>query len=361
MSGEDAGRCDMIAILRGLAIGALGGALFWLAGIPAPWLAGSMIAAVVAVFAGVTIGMPDWLRAAAFIFLGIQTGTSVTWETVERAAQWPLSIAFLGLTVVAVTWAGMQFYMRARKRDAATALFASQPGALSLVLLLADEAKADMRHVAIAQCIRLFFLVAVLPALIVQLSPPETAHIAPQIGGILDIALLVIAATGAGLLLERLNVPAGLFLGPTLAGAALELAGAIHGAAPSSLLIPANVTLGVMIAARFKNFSLADFREAMGEGVGGFLIALGVAAAGAGIASWVAGLPFALTLLAFSPGGLDAMTIIAFALNLDPAYVGAHQLARYFGLAAAMPWVTGFVLRRMAAISPGARQGIQED
>jgi uncharacterized membrane protein AbrB (regulator of aidB expression) len=92
-----------------------------------------------------------------------------------------------------------------------------------------------------------------------------------------------------------------------------------------------------------------------------WLIALGVAAAGAGIASWAAGLPFALTLLAFSPGGLDAMTIIAFALNLDPAYVGAHQLARYFGLAAAMPWVTGVVLRRMAAISPGARQGIQED
>jgi hypothetical protein len=41
---------------------------------------------------------------------------------------------------------------------------------------------------------QLFFLVAVLPVLIVQLSPPETARIAPQIGGILDIALLVIAA-----------------------------------------------------------------------------------------------------------------------------------------------------------------------
>jgi len=34
-----------------------------------------------------------------------------------------------------------------------------------------------------------------------------------------------------------------------------------------------------------------------------WLIALGVAAAGAGIASRAAGLPFALTLLAFSPGG----------------------------------------------------------
>ena len=32
----------------GLAIGALGGLVFWLLGIPAPWLAGSMIAAIIA-------------------------------------------------------------------------------------------------------------------------------------------------------------------------------------------------------------------------------------------------------------------------------------------------------------------------
>ena len=36
--------------LTGLLIGAAGGVLFWLAGIPAPWLAGSMIAGVIAIF-----------------------------------------------------------------------------------------------------------------------------------------------------------------------------------------------------------------------------------------------------------------------------------------------------------------------
>ena len=59
---------------------------------------------------------------------------------------------------------------------------------------------------------------------------------------------------------------------------------------------------------------------------------------------------FALTLLAFSPGGLDAMTIMAFSLNLDPAYVGVHQMARYIGLALLMPAVTGYVLRRMGEL-----------
>ena len=138
-------------------------------------------------------------------------------------------------------------------------------------------------------------------------------------------------------------------LGPMLASAALELSGVISGTAPASILIPANIVLGVMIGARFSHFTFTEFREALREGFSGFLIALVIAMAGAGITSAVSGLPLALTLLAFSPGGLDAMTIMAFSLNLDPAYVGAHQMARYLGLALLMPMVTAYVLRRMGA------------
>ena len=44
-------------------IGLAGGLAFWLLGMPAPWLAGSMMAAIIAVFSRVRIGTPDWLRA----------------------------------------------------------------------------------------------------------------------------------------------------------------------------------------------------------------------------------------------------------------------------------------------------------
>ena len=336
--------------LAGLAFGTFGGALCWLAGIPAPWLAGSMIACVIAVFSGAPLGMPDWLKALSFIFLGIQTGTSVTWDTVDRAAHWPLSIVLLAVTVIAVTWGCVWYYVKRRSWDGPTALFASLPGALSLVLLLASATTADMRRVTIAQCIRLFFLVAVLPSLIRLLSPAEVFHVPPPvIGSAGELALLVAVSAAAGFGLERLRVPAGLMLGPMLASALMQLSGAVTGAAPLSILIPANVVLGVMIAARFKGFSLAELRMALGEGFSGFLIALGIAMAGAGLASGLAELPYALTLLAFSPGGLDAMTIMAFALNLDPAYVGAHQMARYLLLALLMPVATAFVLQRMGA------------
>jgi uncharacterized protein len=54
-------------------------------------------------------------------------------------------------------------------------------------------------------------------------------------------------------------------------------------------------------------------------------------------ASEVSAIPLALTLVAFAPGGLEAMTIMAFALNLDPAYVGAMQIARYVGISVFLP------------------------
>lgn len=345
----------MRGTIGGLVVGGLGGALFWWLGFPAPWLAGAMVFGIAAAFAGLPPFMPGWLKTLAFIFLGIQTGMSVTWETVDRAVRWPLSIAFLALTMLAVTWACTWYYMRRRDWDGPTALFASLPGALALVLLLASESKADMRRVTIAQCIRLVCLVGALPSLISWLSPQlAVADPAAVAGGGFELALLIAVSTAAGFGLERLRIPAGMLLGPMLASAALELSGLVTGAAPASLLIPANVVLGVLIAARFSDFTFREFLQALSGGFSGFVVALGIAMAGAAITTLVADLPFALTLLAFAPGGLEAMTIIAFSLNLDPAYVGAHQLARYLGLSLLMPLVSAYVLRRMGGPEPGA-------
>ena len=344
----------MISVVRALAVGAIGGALAFVIGVPAPWLAGSLVATIIAVYSNQNLELPDWLRTLAFILLGIQTGTAVNSDTLYRAAQWPLSIVCMSVTVVIIVWACMLYYERLRKWDRATAYFASLPGALSMVILLASTSGADMRRVTISQCVRLFFLIAALPVVIVFISPAtDVAAATPVAASIFEIIVLVVVSAVTGLLFERLRVPAGLILGSALASAALGLGDVIHGGAPGSILIPANVILGVMIGLRFKGISLPELRTVLGDGFAGFAVAMVIAVAGALFTSVVAGLPFALTLLAFAPGGLEAMTIMAFALNLDPAYVAAHQVARYIGLVLLMPAVTSFVLHRnVAAAQP---------
>jgi membrane AbrB-like protein len=286
------------------------------------------------------------LRTLAFILLGIQTGGSVSWGTLERAAQWPLSVSLLAVSVVAVTAACAYFFRRLHRWDRATALFASLPGALSLTLALADEARADMQRVTIAQCIRLFFLVAALPAVISLMSAPPAVLLPTATYDLRSIFLLIMACSAGGFLLERLRIPAGFILGAIFVSAVLHLAGSVIGGTPNVILIPTNVILGVMIGGRFKGLPFAEIRLLYREGFAGFLLALSISSVGAALASGFGGLPLPLTLLAFSPGGLEAMTIMAFALNLDPAYVAAHQVARYLGICIVMPPLAAWLMGR---------------
>jgi len=60
-------------------------------------------------------------------------------------------------------------------------------------------------------------------------------------------------------------------------------------------------------------------------------------------------LPVGDVVMAFAPGALEAMTTLAFALNLDPAYVGTHHIARLIFVSLVVPVVVHAVRRRAAA------------
>lgn len=331
-------------IIRTLIVGFAGGLAAWAIGMPAPWLAGSLLASIVALAAGWTLVLPDGLRRATFILLGLQIGLSVTPDTIERAQHWPLSILGLAISVIVIVAVSMRYFRSFAGWDRASALFASLPGALSLVLLLAEGSRADARKVVVAQCIRLMLLVVLLPLLIQSIAPQLQGMAAAQTHRFGDALILVAASTLAGLAFEKLSVPAGLILGAAIASAALVVSGWVSSAFPGMLLVPANVVLGIMIGTRLSGTSLADLRAMGAAGLVAFLLALVVAVAAAALTSSITGLPFALTMLAYAPGGLEAMTIMAFALGLDPAFVAAHQIARYAGLVIFMPWVTRFML-----------------
>jgi len=49
--------------------------------------------------------------------------------------------------------------------------------------------------------------------------------------------------------------------------------------------------------------------------------------------------------MAYAPGGLEAMTILSFALHLDPAFVGVHHLARFLFVSLAIPIAVRVLLK----------------
>jgi uncharacterized protein len=332
-----------------VAAGGAGGALATVFNLPAGWLVGSMIVCAALVMAGVPLIMPDWIRQAIFVLLGVSMGSAFTPETIATMFKWPASLAGLTVAVVGVVVTGVAFLHRVAHWDKPTAFFASVPGAMSYVLALSLRSPADTRLVVVAQMLRLMILMAVLP-IIVRMTMPFGAPIrppadAPVLGLFAGLAIEIALGFAAGFLLEWLKVPAGLMLGGMIAGAAIHLSGTVVGTMPAIILNPSQVLLGAFIGLRFSGTDLRLLGKAAIPSLATFVIAIAISAGTAYAVAAMLHLPLGQVLVAFAPGGLEAMTILAFVLGLDPAYVGVHQLARFLGLSLALPFIARLYLK----------------
>jgi membrane AbrB-like protein len=133
-------------------------------------------------------------------------------------------------------------------------------------------------------------------------------------------------------LLARLRVPGGMLLGAMVASALLHGSGLVEGGPPVWLQATGFVATGALIGSRFRGTSLAVLRGTLPGAVGSVLLALALSAAFAALGAALLGLPFGRLWLAYAPGGVEAMAVMALALGLDPAFVGAHHVVRLLGL-----------------------------
>ena len=125
---------------------------------------------------------------------------------------WPASFAILAVSLVALI-AGSYWWLHGRCGwDRNAALLSSLPGALSFVLAAAEDLKADLKKVAIAQSIRLLILMELLPIIALVVGHPSRGRPAELRVAGRDLAILF-AAAWARLLLERLGLPGGWMLG----------------------------------------------------------------------------------------------------------------------------------------------------
>ena len=281
-----------------------------------------------------------------FLVLGIYSGTGVTHDTINQMRTWPASFAILAGSLVVVVF-GSYWWLNKRcgwaKNDA---LLASLPGALSFVVAAAEGLKADMKKVAISQSIRLIILIEAVPlvALVVghpSSSPPLTGR---PIAGLGDLGLLFAAGLAASLLMNRLKIPGGWILGGLSATAALVLSNVVDAQLPQLLVVPCSIALGCIAGSRFRPGDLALLPHLAGPALGAFLIAATISVIAASTISFFFGIDIIQTLLAFAPGALEGLTVLAYQMNIDPAYVAAHHVVRFVALVIAVP----LIARRLA-------------
>jgi membrane AbrB-like protein len=338
-----------------LMIATVGGAILGLARFPAGWLSGAILAVTVAALMRRPMVIPAPLGRACIVAVGISLGSAVTPATLMRMAAWPASLVALALAMIAVT-AAVAFYLhRVHGWDALSALFAAAPGALAQSLALAADTEADVRSVAMVQAVRILVLTVGLP---LGFAAFGVAGVAPARGtpvsfgslaSLAELAGLIAAASAAAVLAYRLTLPGGLIVGAMAASGLLHGAGLITVSLPPAVATASFVVLGAVIGERFVGADVLLLRRLTMIGLGALAVGMAVALAFAAATATLLSLRFGDVVIAYAPGGLEAMTILAFALHLDPVFVGIHQIARFVVISLLMPFAVRGVRGATAA------------
>nr|WP_246232958.1 AbrB family transcriptional regulator [Aurantimonas aggregata] len=331
-------------------------------GFPVPWLLGPVLVVSAASIAGLDTRLPLTLRSFAFFVLGIQAGSGVTPAVLEQLALWPASFAIQMVGVVVVIAASYAFLRRGLGWDHPTSLFASMPGALSFVIAAAAQTRADMARVAVVQSVRLLMLIGVLTPTLAWLQSDIGILAAGHPAATLPDYALMFALCGIGAVAGHFSrVPGGMMLGALIASAILHGGGFVTAPIPPALAAFCLVLLGAVIGARLRGIGRRELAGLLPASVGSFVIALGLSAIAAVVAILSLGLAPGKVALAYAPGALEALTVLAFQFDVDPAYVAAHHVVRFLAIAFLVPLLATRVARAATAADgpdPEAGSGV---
>jgi len=327
-------------LLLTLTVGIVGGLIFFLLGLPAAWLSGPAVSVAGASIAGLQLSIPNPVRQAAFIFLGSTMGSAMTPETLALMARWPISIAGLAACVVGIMICCSAYLQYVHGYDRITARLASVPGALPYVLALAAESRGDQYRITIIQIFRLAALLIFLPSVLAlfgytaESAPPEH-HAAPV--RLTEVVLMLLGGAAGAYVFTRIQAPAASLFGSMVGAGLLYATGTLSSPIPDWLLLPGFVVIGATVGTNFSGIDRYLIFDTLLASIGSLLVGAAVAFVFAVPIAWLLGLTVAQLWLAYSPGGVDVMTIMAMALGLDPAFVGGHHVARFIGLGFIVP------------------------
>lgn len=347
-------RTTLPLLLATLAIGAAGGLLAHWAHVPLAFMLGSLFATMAASLGGLSLAVPQDFRSGFLFLVGLFLGQTFGVGPGGAAAggasfMWLGSAALAILYVPVAIWIGWAFYTRLAGLERLTALFASIPGGLTAVVLFSGALGADERRVALAQSLRITIVVLAAPTLFFGLlgyvEPPHVENpdwlLTWREGGMLIAGSLAVMAG-----MRVMGAPMPMLLAPVIASAALRLGGFVEGSLPSWLLEISLVVVGSAIGARFAGADPRALMRLAGWTLVGTGILMALSAFFALVVSWLFGTGYFAALLAFAPGGVAEMCLIAIALDADPGFVATHHLVRIGFILLAAPFFAAWLRRR---------------
>ncbi|MFM1814521.1 MAG: hypothetical protein RLZ98_1216 [Pseudomonadota bacterium] len=333
-----------------LAIGGIGGWIFWLLQLPLPWMLGSMVFCTLAAVAGVRIESPVIIRRPTVSIISVMLGAAFTPQLLASLWTWFPTIIGLSVSTILSGIVCVAYFRYVAGFNAPTAYFSGMPGGVVEMVMLGEQYKADVHRIALVQASRILILVFALP-FIVQMMLGISLGQRPPVGqSVLETpfssyVLLIFCAVVGYHIGPKLNFPAPPFTGPLFVSGLLHVLGLTDFKPATEIVIVAQVILGGYIGTSFRGVSPAEFVRTLATGMGAAGLLLVTTITVAYITSLVSRYEMIPLLLAFSPGGVIEMSLIALALHIEVAFVACHHLMRVLivigGAAIGFEWLTG--------------------
>jgi membrane AbrB-like protein len=316
-------------------VGTGGGWLFARAGLPLPWMLGSMTACTIAALARAPIEAPSKVRPPMSMVIGVMLGAGFSPDLFGHLLGWIPTVLGLAVFVAACALACVHYFRRFGGLDPVTAYFAGMPGGLVEMVMLGEQRGGDGRVIALIHSARILLLVLALPFLVqwmagVSLGPRSRVGLSVIDAPWTTELWLVGTAVAGALLGWRLRLRAAFLLGPMMVTAAVHLLGWTTFTPPFEIVNAAQLVLGTTIGCSFAGTPPRTILRILALSVGSTLMLLGLTLVFAFGISFVSPYGVVPLMLAYSPGGLAEMSLIALALQIEAAFVAGHHVVRIF-------------------------------
>ena len=278
------------------------------------------------------------------VVIGLMIGATLQPSVLADLAHWPISLFGVALYVVLVTAAQYLFFRRIGGYDAPTAYFSAAPGGFMAMTVIGGDYGGAERVIALMHAVRIVLVVFVLVLGFHLLVGHAGAGHASHYVALADVTaghwlvLIMVGAVGAAAS-KILRLPGAIMLGPLLAMGAVQVSGLVTVHVPSAPILIAEVVLGSSIGAQFAGASFAEVRRGLALSVVSTLAMLVLSAGFAIALRALTGLDLDALFLAFSPGGMSGISLIALALGIEPAFVTVHNMLRVLIILIASPTV----------------------
>ena len=317
--------------------------------IPLAWFLGPMLFTSLASLLGLQLKMPKIILSLILILLGLYIGNYIDKNLFSQIHQWIWTSFIMLIYIIFSVLFVSKYLQKFSKYEKKTSIFSAAPGALGPLLILAEDEKSDLSHVATSHLIRLIIIITVFPFIVNSFYDSNSIEMSKEIienQNLIDLFILLITSIILIYLFNKLKVPAALLSGTLIASGFLQITELATYKMPTNIIDYCLLILGASVGCRFVNKTFTEIgKNAFHSFVATFfLVIFGLLAAY--MASLVIDKNFFTLLLSYCPGGIYEVAVIAIFFDLDPEFVSFHHIIRLLMILFIVPVILRFIEKK---------------